>query len=160
VNESGELLAIWIKRFKRGPMDPVQSARLIAGRGIAGNTDQGGRRQVTMIDEAAWEAASRTLGFLPGMTPDPRLRRANLMLRGINLFKTHTRILRIGDCRIRIYGEVTPCRKIEESLTGLQEALRPEWRGGAFGEVLDDGEIRGGDPVSWVPVNQLPIPTV
>jgi MOSC domain-containing protein YiiM len=160
VSESGELIAIWIKRFKRGPMDPVQSARLVAGRGIAGNADQGGKRQVTMIDEAAWEAASRTLGFLPGMTPDPRLRRANLMLRGINLFKTHTRILRIGDCRIRIYGEVTPCRKIEESLPGLQEALRPEWRGGAFGEVLDDGEIRVGDLVSWQPVNQLPIPAV
>lgn len=154
MSESGELLAIWLKRFKRGPMDAVQSARLVAGRGLAGNTDQGGKRQVTMIDEAAWEAASRALGYLPGMTADPRLRRANLMLRGINLYKTHRRVLRIGDVRIRIYGEVTPCRKIEESLRGLQEALRPEWRGGAFGEVLDDGEIRIGDKVSWEPVNQ------
>ncbi|HKO01655.1 MAG TPA: MOSC domain-containing protein [Thermoanaerobaculia bacterium] len=154
MNESGELLAIWLKRFKRGPMDAVQSAQLVAGRGLAGNTDQGGKRQVTMIDEAGWEAASRALGYLPGMTPDPRLRRANLMLRGISLFKTHGRVLRIGSVRIRIYGEVTPCRKMEESLRGLQEALRPEWRGGAFGEVLDDGEIRVGDAISWESVNQ------
>jgi len=43
---------------------------------------------------------------------------------------------------------------MEESLRGLQEALRPEWRGGAFGEVLDDGEIRVGDAISWESVNQ------
>ena len=29
-------------------------------------------------------------------------------------------------------------------------ALRPDWRGGAFGEVLDDGEITVGDRLEWV----------
>ena len=46
----GELKAIWIKRAKRGPMDARERARLIAGRGIEGNANQGGRRQVTLID--------------------------------------------------------------------------------------------------------------
>jgi MOSC domain-containing protein YiiM len=27
--------------------------------------------------------------------------------------------------------------------------MRANWGGGAFGEVLDDGEIAVGDPVTW-----------
>jgi MOSC domain-containing protein YiiM len=149
---SATVVAIWIKRFKHGPMDAVASARLIAGRGIAGNADQGGKRQITLLDESAWRDVSASLHA----EVDPRLRRANVMLRGIDLYRTHRRTLRIGACRIRIYGEVTPCRKMEESLAGLQEAMRPRWRGGAFGEVLDDGEIAVGDAVSWLE-EQLPL---
>jgi hypothetical protein len=43
-------------------MDVVESAELIAGRGIAGNTDQGGTRQITIIHEAAWQAACAEAG--------------------------------------------------------------------------------------------------
>ena len=45
---------IFIKRMKRGPMDPVQKALVVAGKGIVGNANQGGKRQVTIIDEARW----------------------------------------------------------------------------------------------------------
>ena len=47
---NGKLEAIWIKRMKRGPMDPVEAADLVAGSGIAGNANQGGRRQVTILE--------------------------------------------------------------------------------------------------------------
>ena len=39
---------------------------------------------------------------------------------------------------------------MEETWEGLQEAMKKSWAGGAFGEVLDDGEILVGDLVSWV----------
>ena len=39
---------IWIKRVRRGPMDAADRARVVAGRGIVGNANQGGKRQVTM----------------------------------------------------------------------------------------------------------------
>jgi hypothetical protein len=42
---------------------------------------------------------------------------------------------------------------MEEAHAGLQSALRPDWRGGVFGEVLDDGRIAVGDPVEWVDDN-------
>jgi MOSC domain-containing protein YiiM len=141
----GTLSAIWIKRAHGGPMDPAVEARLVAGRGIAGNADQGRRRQVTIIEREVWESIMRDLGG----SLDPSARRANLMVSGLGLADSRGRILRIGECRIRIFGETKPCRSMDEALPGLAGALRLGWGGGAFGEVLDDGAIRVGDPVAW-----------
>ncbi|HEU4882776.1 MAG TPA: MOSC domain-containing protein [Longimicrobium sp.] len=143
----GELSAIWIKRAKGGKMDPAASATLVAGRGLVGNADQGRRRQVTLIEEEVWQSLMERLG---GDLP-PQTRRANLMLRGVRLASARGRVLRIGGCRMRVRGETMPCERMDEALPGLQAAMRAEpWAGGAFAEVLDDGEIRLGDPVEWL----------
>jgi len=141
----GELVAIWVKRAHRGLMDPAASAVLVAGRGVVGNADQGRRRQVTIIEQETWQRLMRELG---GDVP-PAARRANLMLSGIRLSGTRGRVLRIGACRVRIRGETKPCERMEEALAGLRRAMYDDWGGGAFAEVLDDGLIRVGDPVSW-----------
>ncbi len=143
---SGRLESIWIKRFKRGPMDAASSANLVTGRGIVGNANQGGKRQVTIISREAWEAVEGELGERVA----PETRRANLLVSGVDLANTRGRVLRIGACRVRVYGETKPCWQMEEAHAGLQSALRPDWRGGAFGEVLDDGQIAVGDAVEWV----------
>jgi MOSC domain-containing protein YiiM len=141
----GILDAIWIKRVKRGPMDAVPRAALAAGRGLSGNADQGGRRQVTLLEAEAWTTMMAELG---GRLP-PSARRANLLVRGVSLARTRGRVLRVGACRVRVFTEVTPCRRMEEALPGLQAAMRPDWRGGVAAEVLDDGEIAVGDAVAW-----------
>jgi MOSC domain-containing protein YiiM len=144
--EPGRLESIWIKRFRRGPMDRAEEARLVAGRGIVGNANQGGKRQVTIIAREAWTAVEQELAErLP-----PETRRANLLVAGIDLARSRGRVLRIGSCRVRIYGETRPCWQMEEAHAGLQSALRPDWRAGVFGEVLDDGRIAVGDRVEWV----------
>ena len=126
-------------------MDPASSANLVAGRGIVGNANQGGKRQVTIISREAWDAVERELGE----NVAPATRRANLLVSGVGLAKTRGQVLRIGACRVRVYGETKPCWQMEEAHAGLQSALRPEWRGGVFAEVLDDGQIAVGDGVQW-----------
>src|SRR5215210_9487269 len=96
----GRLEAIWIKRAHRGPMDPVTSGTLVAGRGLVGNADQGRRRQVTIIAQERWDSLMRELGG----TISPAARRANLMVSGIDLAQTRDRILRVGGTRLRIAG--------------------------------------------------------
>jgi MOSC domain-containing protein YiiM len=142
---SGRLIKIWIKRMKRGPMDLVSSARLVAGRGLTGNANQGGHRQVTLIEQEVWEDLMGQLGSdLP-----PSTRRANLMISGLELADSRGCVLHIGECRIRVYGETKPCERMEEALPGLKDAMCDDWKGGAFGEVLDDGQIKVGDEVWW-----------
>jgi len=144
--ETGTLEAIWLKRAHRGPMDPVPAAAVTAGMGLVGNADVGGRRQVTLIARERWTAVQRHLGVaLPDHT-----RRANLLVRGVDLAGSRGRVLQIGPCRIRIHGETRPCERMDEAHPGLRAAMEPDWGGGAYGEVLDDGTIAVGDAVRWL----------
>jgi MOSC domain-containing protein YiiM len=142
---AGRLEAIWIKRGHRGLMDPAPSARLVAGRGLVGNADQGRRRQVTLIERERWDQLMQELAG----SVSPAARRANLLLSGVRLAYTRDRILRVGSCRLRISGETRPCERMDEALPGLRRAMRIDWGGGVFAEVLDDGEIAVGDQVEW-----------
>ena len=134
---------IWIKRVHGGPMDPAGTATLVAGRGIAGNADQGGRRQVTVMDLERWQA----LMDLMGGDLETSARRANLVVDGLDLFDTRGRILRIGRTQLRILGETRPCERMEEMLPRLQAAMRERWGGGVFAEVIEGGDISVGDEV-------------
>ncbi|MDQ3249675.1 MAG: MOSC domain-containing protein [Chloroflexota bacterium] len=141
----GKLEAIWIKRAKRGPMDAQTHARLVAKRGLVGNADQGGKRQITIIEKEVW--AARTADA--EATLDPSTRRANLMVSGIALADSRQRILQIGPARIQIYGETKPCEQMDAAHEGLRAAMYEDWGGGAYGEVLEDAEISVGDVVRW-----------
>jgi MOSC domain-containing protein YiiM len=127
-------------------MDAVQIATLVAGRGIAGNADRGGKRQVTVISQERWAELMAALGA----QISPSARRANLMLSGIDLRESRGKLLRVGACEILVRGETRPCERMDEALPGLRAAMQAEWGGGAFGEVTRGGEIAVGDEVEWV----------
>jgi MOSC domain-containing protein YiiM len=141
----GTLERIWLKRAKGGPMDPVDSALLEVDRGLSGNANRGGKRQVTIISKERWAELIDALGAnLP-----PGARRANLMVSGIDLENSRGRVLRVGGTRLKINGETRPCEQMEAAHAGLQELMKERWGGGAFAEVLDGGEIRVGNGVGF-----------
>lgn len=137
--------ALWVKRAKRGPMDAVDRVEFIVRRGIAGNADLGGRRQVTVLSLDRWRAATAHLD--PAL--DPALRRANVLVSGIDLESSRGRTLVLGDQRLEILGETRPCRLMDFARDGLLAALDARWGGGVYGRALTSGPIRLGDPVRW-----------
>lgn len=141
----GQLEAIWIKRARGGPMDAVAEATLQEQRGLVGSASWGGRRQVTLLEREVWERHMATLGA----TTDPSARRANFLVSGCPLAESRGRVLRVGECRVRVLGETKPCERMDEVVPGLGAVMRPNWGGGAFGEVLTGGTIRVGDRVAW-----------
>lgn len=140
---SGRLERIWVKRSRKGVMDPADSARLLPDHGLEGNPRHGSRRQVTIIEAEAWEEMMRELGA----DVDPSARRANLLVSGVRLRDTRGRLLLVGECAIEIGGETRPCERMDDALPGLREAMKPDWRGGVFGRVLVGGMVRVGDRV-------------
>jgi MOSC domain-containing protein YiiM len=141
----GRVERLWVKRAHRGAMDARDSIELVAGRGVEGSADRGGRRQVTLLEREVWDALVRELGSDAG----PETRRANVLVSGIDLRASRGRVLRLGVARIRIAGEVKPCERMEEAVAGLRALMYPDWRGGAFGQILDGGVVAVGDVVAW-----------
>lgn len=102
--------------------------------------------QVTIIEMEVWEKLMQKFGStLLGSE-----RRANLMVKGLDLSNSRVTILRIRGCRIKIFGETKPCERMDEVIEGLKEEMLMGWKGGAFGKVLDDGEIQVGNTVCWM----------
>jgi len=110
-----------------------------------GSVGRSKRRQVTLLSREAWQAATSALGS----DLDPVLRRANILVSGVELAHTRGQVLLVGSCRLIIGGELTPCERMDEAAKGLQSLLVPAWRGGVFAQVLDGGMIHVGDHVSW-----------
>ena len=141
---TGKVEALWIKRAHRSVMDAADAVSLVEGKGIDTDANFGrSKRQVTVIEK---EVLDRIVTDLPDV--EPIMRRANIMVSGIRLRDTRGHILMLGDVRIQLYGETRPCERMDAQVQGFTQALDADWGGGAFGVVLNDGEIRVGDEAS------------
>ena len=102
------------------------------------------RRQVSVLRREDWELACATLGVNLHWT----LRRANLLVEGVDLPQRPGTILAIGrDVRLQVTCECDPCKRMDEQHAGLWPALVPDWRGGYLATVIAGGVVRLGDKV-------------
>lgn len=134
--------AIYLRPGARIPPVAVAQANAITGRGLDGDHAGGGKRQITLLASEAWALACRELG----RELDPSVRRANVLVDGLDLAATIGRTLAIGDVRIEVLGETRPCELMDDGgRTGLMRALQKDRRGGVYGRILVGGEVRTGD---------------
>lgn len=142
---SGRLEQIWLKRARRGVMDPVDAATLVEGRGVRDSASFGSHRQVTLIALERWLDMMAELGA----DVDPSARRAELLVSGVELEGSRGRLLDIGPCILRIGGETRPCERMDEAYAGLRGVMESRWGGGAWAEVVRGGDVRVNDAVRW-----------
>ena len=105
-----------------------------------------GRRQVTLIERADWDAALAEIGRdIPWQE-----RRANLLVEDFDLPQIPGTRLRIGTVLLQITMECDPCHRMDAIADGLQAALTPDWRGGALAKVIAGGDIAVGDRIEII----------
>jgi MOSC domain-containing protein YiiM len=129
------------------PMEVLDRVRVAVAFGIEGDhrgrLKPSGKRQVSLIERRDWLAACAEIGVvLPW-----EQRRVNLLVDTLDLPQTPGTRLRVGDVLLEVTMECDPCQRMDEIAPGLQEALRPGWRGGVLARVLEDGEIAVGDRI-------------
>lgn len=128
-------------------MELLTETRISTEAGVAGDCrGRPGNRQVTVLAADGWAAACGEAGIdLPWSA-----RRANLLVRGLDLRQTTGRVLLLGDeVALIITGELEPCERMDEAAPGLRAALLPTWRGGVTCRVRQGGLLRTGDTVRF-----------
>jgi MOSC domain-containing protein YiiM len=142
----GRLVGIARRGQRRAPMQEVAQGLISLKAGLAGDF-KGAKfplRQITVLACEAWRAASLDID-------DPDLpwtvRRANLLVAGVELPKAKGGVLRVGAVQLEVMGQTYPCIRMEEARAGLLKALAADWRGGVTCRVLCGGQIGVGDAV-------------
>jgi MOSC domain-containing protein YiiM len=143
----GYLKGIAYKSASRAPMITIEESFVGYSIGVQGDIrGKPGKRQLTILSEEDFSEACQQLGQTLPWT----IRRANLLVSGIQLQQATGKHLRIGDLLVEITGETEPCYRMDEQHEGLKDALTPLWRGGVTAKVITEANIKTGDPVSWL----------
>jgi len=141
----GVLKGLAIKETKGGVMISLSKGIIEILSGLNDDTrGKPGKRQITVVAEESWNASCKELGQELPWT----LRRANLLISGIELQNTAGKLIHINNVILQITGETTPCHVMDKGYNGLQKVLIPSWRGGVTCKVLRGGKLSVGDAVS------------
>ena len=149
---SGTVDSLHIASAAKAPMQAVDHVEAIPGAGLRGDRyflKQGTFYkpepdfELTLIEAEAIEAMKReyNLGLTLGEA------RRNVVTRGVPLNHLVGREFTVGGVRVRGIRLCEPCSHLE-ALTGLPAIKGLRHRGGLRAQILTQGVIRVGDPVS------------
>ncbi len=145
----GKVMWIGARPARDEPMIVVESAQLVAGRGLVGDRFKGrpgSARQVTLIQH---EHLAVLAACLHRDSIDPMLLRRNISVGGINLLALKDKRFRVGETLLEYSGLAHPCSKMETLLgAGGYNAMRVH--GGITARVIDGGVIHRGDAVVYL----------
>jgi len=148
---AGTVEGIWIAAAAGNPVQGPAAVLALAGRGLAGDRHVTGTgtfssglpgSALTLIEAEVCES------FEPPLRPGEH--RRNLVTRGIELNGLVRRDFMIGDVRCRGMRLCEPCKVADRYATRpILRAL--VHRGGLRADILEDGQIRIGDPIHPTP---------
>jgi len=141
----GRLIAIAGRPVRLAPMQEIAAGLISVEAGLIGDCKGAlRRRQITVLAREAWQTAAAHVGEpdLPWI-----VRRANLLIAGIELPRGKGSVFRVGEVCLEVTGQTYPCGRMEEAHPGLLRALARDWRGGFTCRVLKGGRIVLGEPV-------------
>ena len=145
-----QVCGLAIRPATRAELEERQQLHLTQATGVIDDHGTASRRQLTILAESQWQTVCQQLGRDLPWT----IRRANMLVSGIEFDADWGgKTLSIGDAKLLVHGELTPCFRMEEQVSGLHDQLLLDWRGGVFCEVLEAGEIRIGDSLELVEDN-------
>ena len=142
----GRLVGIARRGERRAPMQEIAEGLVSLEAGLVGDykVAKFPLRQITVLAREAWEAAAADIGD-PGLPWT--VRRANLLVEGVELPRAKGAILRVGAVQLEVTAQTYPCIRMEEARAGLLKALAMDWRGGVTCRVLSGGQVGLGDAV-------------
>lgn len=139
----GRVLKIALRTRPKGPMREVLEADGSENGGLTGDVNSRPDRGITFMASGQWAEATRELEKeLPWHT-----RRANVLVDAAGLAELIGQTISVGDVRVQINAETKPCSLMDRLEPGLKAALTPDCRGGVYGRILNDGQLRIGDLV-------------
>jgi MOSC domain-containing protein YiiM len=148
----GELLGIYLAERKCAPLQSVDEAEAVPGRGLMGDryylgegtysAKKGPDREVTLIEIEALQALRRE----SDLTLDAAESRRNLLTHGVPLNHLVGQEFTVGAVRLRGLRLCEPCGHLERlTRAGVNEALCH--RGGLRAQVVEGGMLHTGDSI-------------
>ena len=152
----GPVVSIHVAPGAGAPMEAVERALAVAGRGLEGDRyfhehgfysdHPGPLREISLIEAETLEALARD----HDLTLPPGITRRNVVTRGVPLNHLVGREFRVGGAVLRGVKLCEPCGHVAE-VSGIKRLLPTLiHRGGLHAQILTDGEIATGDPIEAV----------
>lgn len=140
----GKVVALALRPAEDAPMHVVESADAAVDGSLTGDHATKPERGITLISARQWRQVQKELGGdIPWHT-----RRANVLVDCDGMGTLIGRTIRVGEVVVDVKNETKPCEVMDRQQPGLREALKPDCRGGIYGQIVRGGRIRVGDPVT------------